>query len=95
MSRYQTMAGVAEKPFRECPSCSPPCGMTVDNNGLLVYSTELRTPLQWADYLAAQAEAFDYRRDVCTCGGQKYGGGTCSSWCDSSAARAQHAGGAS
>lgn len=35
------------------------------------------------------------RHDVCTCGGQKYGGGTCSSWCDSSAARAQHAGGAS
>lgn len=31
------------------------------------------------------------RADVCTCGGQKYGGGTCSSWCDSSAARAQHA----
>ena len=35
------------------------------------------------------------RADVCTCGGQKFGGGTCSSWCDSSAARAQHAGGAS
>lgn len=36
-----------------------------------------------------------HRADVCTCGGQKYGGGTCSSWCDSSAARAQHSGGAS
>lgn len=35
------------------------------------------------------------RADVCTCGGQKFGGGTCSSWCDSSAARAQHSGGAS
>jgi hypothetical protein len=35
------------------------------------------------------------RRDVCTCGGQKFGGGTCSSWCDSSAARSQHSRGTS